>query len=207
MGKIETLNDWTISLTAADPERALIKGVCLHTPSPADLEHATTFPGLFGIFGQPNGKASAEAHWTQMREIAEHCNLSLASDVDYLISESNRFGLDLARLALEVEDEVKFMQSQYIYDAYTKWGANPKAVLDLFYVGSVIGYGNYEAAFSLDNLDPLKLYVNCEEGWSPETFAGSKIGIDFRHLFGSLGFHMALLISTIKTPWARKESE
>ena len=100
----------------------------------------------------------------------------------------------------------KFTLIKFGQDAYVKWGENVRSVLEVFYVGSVVGYGNPEASFDYDNPEPLKLFVNCETG-GPITFAGGKTGVDFRHMFKDLGFHLALLIGShaIRTPWMGKE--
>lgn len=205
--KIKDFCDWIGSLETTNNNNKLIKGIYLHSPGPTDLAYVDRFPGLFGIFGNLKGHKSAEVHWGQMEEIAKYCGLPLVSDVDYLLSEAFRLGVDMEKITqcIEERDAAKFVQSRYIYDAYVKWGAKAKSVLEIFYLGSIIGYGNPEASFSPDSPDLLKLYINCEEGWSPETFAGAKTGVDFRHLLKDKGFHLALLIGSIQTPWAGKE--
>ena len=206
--KVKVLADWVSQIWSADKEGKLIRGIYLHTPGPDDLDYASMYPGFFGIFSKPDGMYSCKKHWAQMESISGACNMSLVADVTYIKAVTSWMGVDLKTLMKRMERSKlnKFINSQYIHDAYIRWGQRAEDVLELFYVGSVVGYGNREVAFSIDNPDPLKLYINCEEGWSPETFAGAKTGLDLRHLFGEVGLHLALLISdhSIRTPWSGK---
>lgn len=204
---IEHLKQWVDSIKAVDASGSLVSKIYLHTPGPVDLVYVNRFPGLFGILGNLKGQKSAEVHWGQMEAIAKYCGLSLVSDVGYIIAEAFRMRIDMGKMAQRIEevDVIKFVQSRYVNDAYIRWGAQAISVLEVFYLGSVVGYGNLSGSFSLDNSDSLKLYINCEEGWSPETFAGAKTGVDFRHILRDFGFHLPLLIGAIRTPWAGRE--
>lgn len=204
--KVQHLKKWINEIKLNDPMHKLVSNIYLHSPSPADLDYKDNFPGLFGIFGKPDGAISAVKHWNQMQEIANYCGITMSADVGYILTEIEKNGVNLLEImnGLGKEDVAKFVSSKYIEDAYTKWGADPRMVLAMFYVGSIIGYGNRVESFSLENDKPLKLFVNCEEGWSPETFAGKKVGVDFRHLLENKGFHLGLLIGEVRTPWSGK---
>lgn len=188
-----------------------LAGFFLHTPAPEDREG--DFSRAFGILGEKNKKHgidSLELHWKQMEDIAEQLSpsVTLMPDLSYIRS----FIDEDEALRLMSEDpsvtkaKGKFERSDYVQRAYRNWGCDLNAIFGGLYLGTIFAYGNNEEAFSLDSDTPVKIHANLEEGDSPQTFAGKRIGVDFRHLLSHEGHHLALLSadSALQSPWAKK---
>ena len=143
-----------------------------------------------------------------MGQIVEYLpGVTLCPDYSYVSQFINKeTAVKLTEVPAVAEAWNKFKHSEYIDSAYAKWGANVSDVFSAFYLGSILAYGNHESALDISNNQPVKLYLNLEEGQSPYTFAGQSVGTDFRHLLADQGYHLALLVGKpwIVTPWAGK---
>lgn len=188
----------------------VIRDSVLHTPAPEDRN--SSFSESFGIFREGNmkqGVDSLKLHWQQMEEIVSRLPaLALDSDLAFIDQHVTRKETDqlLAEDLVISQAYRAFIESDYTQRAYANWGCDLRAIFGGLYLGTVIAYGNLEEDLKIDNDVPLKLNLNFEEGDSPETFAGKRIGVDFRHLLASRGHHLALLAAdpVLQSPWAIK---
>jgi len=188
-----------------------IRNLVFHTPAPKDREGS--FSGSFGIFQKSNmkrGVDSLELHWQQMESItAQLFPWQLGPDLAFIEQHINREETDkLIRVDPQIAQAyLGFKENDYTQRAYAEWGCDLGAVFGGLYLGTVVAYGNREENLQPDNGEPLKLNLNFEEGDSPQTFAGKRMGVDFRHLLANQGgYHLALLAAdpALQSPWATK---
>lgn len=204
--KLEHLTDFTGRLRPFDG--GFFEQIKIHTPAPEDLKDGD-FTGSFGIFHQGEaGKKSMQVHWEQMKKVETLVpGVEVVPDLDYVRRFLSQRDVDnLLQDSRVSKALVKLKQSAYIQSAYEQWGSKVDDVFGGFYLGSVVAYGNNETKFDVSSPEPLKVYLNLEEGRSPETFAGKSVGVDFRHLLAASGHHLSLLIADpkLKSPWATK---
>lgn len=184
----------------------------LHTPAPKD--RGSSFSESFGIFREGNmkqGVDSLKLHWQQMEGIVSRLPaVALAPDLAFIDQHITRKETDqlLAENLVISQAYRAFIESDYTQRAYAYWGCDLQAVFGGLYLGTVIAYGNREENLQMDSDAPLKLNLNFEEGDSPKTFAGKRIGVDFRHLLAGQGHHLALMAAdpVLQSPWAIKRN-
>ena len=207
--KVSNVSAFVHSLFQQTPQA--LTGFVLHTSAPEDREG--DFSQAFGILSRKNKKHgidSLELHWEQMQGIVGRLapSVTLMPDLAYIRNfidedETRRYMSEDSRVA---KAKGLFDRSDYVDRAYRNWGCDVDAVFSGLYLGTVVAYGNNEEAFASDNNAPVKIHVNLEEGDSPQTFAGKRIGVDFRHLLSHQRQHLALLSadSVVQSPWAKK---
>lgn len=189
-----------------------IGDVVLHTPAPEDRD--SSFSESFGIFREGNirkGVDSLKLHWQQMEGIVSKIPpVKLKPDLADIDQHIIRKETDklLAEDLVISQAYRAFAGSDYTRRAYTNWGCDPQAVFGGLYLGTVIAYGNQEENLSMASDSPLKLNLNFENGDSPKTFAGKRMGVDFRHLLASRGHHLALMAAdpVLQSPWAMRRN-
>lgn len=177
-------------------------GLQIHTASPDD---GGDFQAIDGYLN----RESKVAHWAMMKTVEEQVpGLTVLPDLQYVRQFTTQADVDKMLLDEQMEGVYSvFSRSNFIQQAYVSWGIDPKPVFGGIYIGSVRAYGNQESAFNLQAPLPLKVYINLEEKDSPESFAGRRTDVDFRHLLKDQGYHLSLLtgIDSIRSPWAKKE--